>query len=419
MNQLATEKHSLFEVAENRIHWLLAPAIFYSVAILSAVFFLDVRGSPDGDREMKLARLLPEADWLPWRFLEITVGVTDEAHSVLNFLVYDYFLGILNVLAGDNWRFVHGLASGILIAATLTVCAFVLMKIKASKLTLLFFWLFGFAGWHLGQWAFVITSEPIYTLEISVLILLLVSLFEHKSSIFPWKLAALILLMCGVIFISRPTSPPIISVALGLLFLCWIGFGKNAEHKQHVVRVGAVLFVALLLAVMLVGTIFLANPDMLPEGTSLRRAYVEYYSPYVNNGNVVWHRPEFFVAKGSGYLHSLYVVFLRLPMFFWFLADNYSTGHKIINALYYPILYLCVLFATWLGLSNKNNLSDGLLTIVWIGIPLVLAVDAFHAFTLLDFNWRYRTPTYPALYMIASIGAAELSKRLWLRFRHR
>jgi hypothetical protein len=161
-----------------------------------------------------------------------------------------------------------------------------------------------------------------------------------------------------------------------------------------------------LIGVLLLGTMVLADPTLLPEGSALRQVYVELYTPHANQGQVVWVRPETFVEPGSGYGQALSVSVWRLPMFFWFRAEGYSQTHNLINSVFYPILYLFTLLGLWAGLSPRSGLPLAARAVVWAGLPLILAIDVFHAFTLLDFNWRYRTPTYPAVYPIAAIGAA-------------
>ena len=47
-----------------------------------------------------------------------------------------------------------------------------------------------------------------------------------------------------------------------------------------------------------------------------------------------------------------------------------------------------------------------------IAISYIVIVDAYHAVTIVDFDWRYRAPVYWAIWLIASFGAEEIIKAL-------
>ena len=306
-----------------------------------------------------------------------------------------------------------------LIGATLALGAQVLLRVAATKLTLGFYWVFAFSGLHLAQWAFVTQSEPLYTLDLAALILVAVAAFVRDDGKRPWLLAVTLAALGGAIFLTRPTSPPAVSVAVWLAMLALIAMhGTPAQRRLRYLWSLGVL-AAGLVGIFLFGSFLLSDPNVLRDGSALDDAYTEFYTPRANGDQVVWDRPETYISEGDGFGQALKIAALRLPMFFMFRAEGYSGLHNLVNSFSYPALYLFALIGMWAGLSNRSDLTLGVRAVIWVALPLVLAIPVFHSFTLLDFNWRYRTPTYPAFFLIAAIGAGWSVEALARRRRRK
>ena len=77
------------EVARSRLYWAVVLSITYCAILLPSVIFKSVVTSLNGASEFELAIFMKQADRIPWQYLEPAANVTDQPHSVLNFLVND------------------------------------------------------------------------------------------------------------------------------------------------------------------------------------------------------------------------------------------------------------------------------------------------------------------------------------------
>jgi len=401
----------------SQTQWVVVPGIGYILFLFAIMTVKGVAVTPDGIRERAVAALLLQADWLPWRYLPVAAEVGGTAHSELNFMVYDYLLALILSVPSQDWALMHGGVNVLMLGGTLAIGALVLCRAKVGKVALAAYWSLAFAGWHLNQWAFFTQSEPLYTFELVAILSVAVSAFVQTDDRRPWRHAVILAALALICFFTRPTSPPVVSVALWLAVLSlFVVRGTGAERIVRY-RWTVVMLVVALVGVLLLGTILLSDPWLLPEGSSLHSAFADFYKPRVDAGQVIWDRPETYIGQGVGFWHTLTVTVLRVPMFFWFRADSYSSAHNLMNTVFYPGLYFFTLLGVWAGLSRRSGLSLETRAVVWAALPLVMAIPVFHAFTLLDSNCRYRTPLYPVMYVIAAIGAVQAVEAIFAR-RH-
>jgi hypothetical protein len=124
-------------------------------------------------------------------------------------------------------------------------------------------------------------------------------------------------------------------------------------------------------------------------------------------GEVINDRPETWLPPPSSFSDVAYLYFVRIISFFTPYAAPFSTIHIILNSLQTLIILSSITIWSFLGGSRK--LLDK--TVLFI-LLLSFSVAAFHAFTIIDYDWRYRFPIILPLMMIFPISLEILSKKI-------
>jgi len=169
--------------------------------------------------------------------------------------------------------------------------------------------------------------------------------------------------------------------------------------------------IGLFAAALAIGVMLVHNPGLLPWDGVARTLAI--YHEEISQGHVVWVRPESYVTGGEDLLVFFKVSLLRLGYFFWFLADDFSFGHTVLNVAFFPALYGTVVAGLFAAYSATR--ADAAQVVGWIALmatACVLCFAVFHAVTILDYNWRYRAPAYPALFLLSAIGFQMILKAL-------
>ncbi|MBT7487725.1 MAG: hypothetical protein HN673_15265 [Rhodospirillales bacterium] len=165
---------------------------------------------------------------------------------------------------------------------------------------------------------------------------------------------------------------------------------------------------------LIVGTVLIHDPDLLPFGVLAKPLAI--YHNEIFQGHVVWVRPETYVTGGDDIFSFLKVSILRVCYFFWFLADDFSFGHKVLNITFFPALYGFAVVGLYTACAATR--ADRMQISGWIALmatACVLSFAVFHAVTLLDYNWRYRGPVYPALFLLSAIGVQNVARTFMAR----
>jgi len=129
------------------------------------------------------------------------------------------------------------------------------------------------------------------------------------------------------------------------------------------------------------------------------------------SGAVVNGRFETYHAPPTSLIDHFLIVADRFIHFFALGAEGTTTGHWIAALAFYVPAYV---LAAWLIISlwrGDNGLTEPQAKVFLAAGGAIFAYAVFHAFVLLDFDWRYRLPVLPYLILLATGGAADLLRR--------
>jgi len=421
MSYLAATIRFLFlgidEISTRRKH-TLAISLTGSAAIVFALigYLYGPIITSDGFRDYELARLLIAAQF---NISEFSAGAAllqsgfEMPQPFLSYLVYYFALAICHTIAGENWPSVVVLVNIIAFTSVFALCIGLAASIGRTVFATVLIAALFITSWDFVQWLAMTQSDAIFCLFATlVLVFAIRGLAGEETAPSGLFLAACLLFAVAAMF-AKPTALPLLAFAI---FTCIVGFSTTIARSRQKTDLAYFWFLGLILAWvggLFLGVIFLANPEILPEGT-LRSSF-RLFAAHTGNGEIQWARPEAKLLPDHSRLGMARIVAARLAYYFWFIADDYSFSHKLINAVTVLPLYSLVLLAITRVFFLPKSLTDqerliGILMIAFIGM-----FDVYHAITILDFDWRYRAPIYPAMFVLAVIGARPMVD--WMKFR--
>ena len=107
----------------------------------------------------------------------------------------------------------------------------------------------------------------------------------------------------------------------------------------------------------------------------------------VKTGMIIHDRPETWLDPPNSFFDIIYIYFMRFVNFFNPYAETFSIIHIILNVFQTFLIILSILI--WFLIGNLTNSFNKIFLFV---IILSFSVAAFHSFTLIDYDWRYRFP---------------------------
>jgi len=135
-----------------------------------------------------------------------------------------------------------------------------------------------------------------------------------------------------------------------------------------------------------------------PQGAHLLRL--------VGQGEIINDRPETWLPPPSTFGDVAYLYFVRMISFFTPYAAPFSIIHIALNSLQTIVIVFSI--GLWAFLGSRVKLLNK--TVFFI-LLLSFSVAAFHAFTIIDYDWRYRFPIILPLMMIFPISMEIFFKR--------
>ena len=232
-------------------------------------------------------------------------------------------------------------------------------------------------------WPRYILTDVIFTfIVILTFFFIIKNIVEEKQNYI-----SLILILILLIF-TRPTSLPYIFAI--------ISFVSIAKFKIKYNPKLILFFIFLLL---------LLTPFIFTLLYQLMKIYlssvpqVEHLVKWVESGQVIHDRPETWIESPNTFFELVYLYFIRILFFFNPYLQSFSKIHNILNT--FQSLIILISISMWLFLSEKYYSFNKTISLILL---ITFFVAAFHAFTIIDYDWRYRFPVIIPLIIIFPIS---------------
>jgi len=366
----------------------------------------------DGDRDYDYAGILITLGFDPITYLNnvatlspLPMTTGGETGTYVSYIVYIYVLAALRLLADDGWLQALMVVNAVGYACAACLAMWLTYRVLKVRLAVVAVFIFALAAWDYLQFVSMSLSDPMFvafstTVVCCAIAYLLETRPEAKNGFLLVAIA-----VAAVSFFVRPAALPVMAF-LGLVVVLDVAARRTGNVWQSLARLFLVVVVCLAAGILL-HAFLVSQPDRIPLESM--RDWAIYLNKHHGRGDVVLFRPETFTTPPESILGYVRVTLLRIAYFFWFLADDYSSRHVAINLIFFPPFYALVLLGLGACLFDGRVAVDARLAGLLAAI-FVLLVAVFHAVTIIDYDWRYRVPTYPAMFLLAAIGLVSVAR---------
>lgn len=352
-----------------------------SIVSLLLIFYHLSQGSvssPDTGTFSRWADLLISHDFNFFRY-----------YSENNFVTPSYFytvpvtfVALLKVIFGDAWKVVFFFFNLVLLCGCLVLTYKILrLLLMPSICCALATGVLLLSDAYL-VWPRYILTDTIFSVSVLFLLFLIITRLNAKNSVrLKFSVTDLgVMLMGGFIIFTRPTAAPYV---IGLLS-GWILIVFRLEQKLFTYRNVAVACVGLLV----VGGVFSATLYWAQIFTPLDVRQLSWLGEMHLEGMVVHDRPETWTSPPESWLGIFKIYWLKVLHFWAPWAESYSFVHKLANGLFWSFCAGAIL--AWPLVRNRLEPNQQ----IYLILLLITAVfvTAFHAATIIDYDWRYRYP---------------------------
>ncbi len=240
-------------------------------------------------------------------------------------------------------------------------------------------------------WPRYILTDTIFSFGIMLALYVIIrSIVEQKNF---YLFITFILIF---ITLTRPTSLPFVLGVLFFILLIKLNFNFNPK----------IIAISLILLIIL-------NPFLLLIFYQLMVTYLaessqaEFLIKMVQQGMIIHDRPDTWVNVPKQQIDIVYIYFMRFLYFFTPYIKSFSNIHNILNFLQSFFILLSIFI--WIFFGEKNYLINKTITFILL-ISMLCA--AFHSFTLIDYDFRYRFPIIMPLIVIFPLSIEILLRKI-------
>ena len=142
----------------------------------------------------------------------------------------------------------------------------------------------------------------------------------------------------------------------------------------------------------------------------INNAQVFFYTEMVKTGVIIHHRPDTAINNPNTFFDIVYLYYIRILFFFNPYAKSFSDIHLVLNSI--QTFYIFLSITAWSFLSINFKLLN---KIVFLILLISFFVSFFHAFTLIDYDWRYRFPIIMPMLVIFPISCEIFLRKIYTR----
>ena len=301
------------------------------------------------------------------------------------------FIAIFKFFFGSEWQNAFLILNLILLFSSLIIFTKSLLILEVRPIVISLTMPILVMSVDLLIWPRYVLSDMIFTF------LVILATYVVIKGIIKNKIHYLILFFIMLlILLTRPSSIPII---FGIFSYLVISRLQIYKRPKIILLVTLVLFI--------ITPIIFTILYYLIEYTFSDSKQLVFLIEMVKIGMIIHDRPDTWVPSPNTFIDVTNIYFLRLINFFNPYAISFSKIHIILNSFQTFFIFFSLLIWSFIG-GNEKSTDKAILFI----LLLSFSVSAFHSFTLIDYDWRYRFPIILPLLMIFSMTMEIVLKRI-------
>ena len=207
-----------------------------------------------------------------------------------------------------------------------------------------------------------------------------------------------ILLVITLIFLTRPSSIPFISVII--FFIIISKFQIKFSYK---------LISLIFISLCIITPFILAMFHQLMEVYLIDNPRASFLIGMVKKGMIIHDRPDTWIDSPKSFIDIAHLYFVRFLFFFSPYASSFSIIHIVINLLHTLIILFSIF--VWLIVGERNNNVNKVIALILL---ITFSAATFHSFTLIDYDWRYRFPVIMPLLILFPLSFEIFLRKIYL-----
>jgi hypothetical protein len=314
--------------------------------------------------------------------------------------IYIYTIPILlislsKVIFGTGWQFAFIIFNLVLVLCTLIIFYKILKLLNVRVLIISLSMPLLAVSTDLLTWPRYILSDTIFSFIVFFFIYLMIkSVVAQKFNYY------FIIIILFIMFLTRPTSIPYIISAVSFMIILRLKINYKPKSTLLFIIFICVISPFILAALhQIIKTFVNGNEDVLSWINS------------VKVGMIIHDRIETWIDIPTTFIEIVYLYFLRMVFFFIPYIKSFSLIHIILNLLH--AFFICFSIVIWLALGKT---FESINKSIFLILLICISVAAFHSFTLIDYDWRYRFPLIMPLLIIFPISFEILLKKMFTKF---
>lgn len=359
--------------------YLLVFFVFIIVAFyhLNSGYYM----SSDSYRFSRWADKLIELNFNFFDFYSIEKG--DHRPHLFFFTIPVLSIALCKVFFVSEWQSAFLIINLLMILFSLIIFINSLLLVGVKPILIFFSFPLIIISADILTWPRYILSDTIY----SFLVMLTVYFITKgivKNKICFSELLLIIFLLLG----SRPSSVPVVFV---IIFFVLISNFQIFLKTKNILLFLLILIFFIPFIFSFLYLIINTNFDEIPN--------LKHIIEMVKNGIIIHDRPETWIDKPNNFLDIAFLYFLRFINFFNPYASTFSIFHIVLNLIQFFAILFSILI--WFFVSSCLKIQNKLIFFI---LMLSIYVAAFHSFTIIDYDWRFRFPIILPLLMLFPIS---------------
>ena len=373
--------------------WKYGTTILYLVILISFSFIayynfnIGFRMSPDSMTYSKWADNLIRLNFNLIEYYKQNSFINPNYIYTIPILLIAFF----KIIFGSAWQLIFMIFNLILVFFSFVLFSKSLLILKVRPLVISLGFLPLIISIDLLTWPRFILTDTIFLFIVLAVVFLIIKIIVKKT-FYIYFLSFLMVLL----FFTRPTSFPYIFAVI--IFISFSKISINYTPK---------------FIVFIIFLIFVFTPFIFAFIYQFIEIYLNnnpraiFIIDKVESGIIIHDRPETWVDSPKTYFELVNLYFKRLFFFFTPYLKNFSLIHNLLNLFQSFIILVSLIL--WFCLGKKYDSENK--TILFILLISIL-VAGFHSFTLIDYDFRYRTPIIIPLLIIFPISVEIFVRKI-------
>jgi len=242
-------------------------------------------------------------------------------------------------------------------------------------------------------WPRYVLTDTIFSFLIILSVYLIIKNIVQKKINYFYLILLIIL-----IFLTRPSSIPFISVIIFFIII-------SKFQIKFSIKLISLTFISLCIITPFILAVFYQFMEVYLVDNPRARFLINM----VKKGMIIHDRPDTWIDGPKSFIDIVHLYFVRFLFFFSPYANSFSILHIVLNLLHTFIVLFSI--SVWLIVGERNYTINKVIALILL---ITISAAAFHSFTLIDYDWRYRFPIIMPLLIIFPLSFEIFLRKIYL-----